>query len=56
MQLRAMNMLYEGMKERGSLMLIPTSAVESLGLGGMLGAAAMAPGRAAVATADGQPS
>jgi regulator of protease activity HflC (stomatin/prohibitin superfamily) len=44
MQLRAMNMLYEGMKERGSLMLIPTSAVESLGLGGMLGAAALAQG------------
>lgn len=42
MQLRAMNMLYEGMKERGSLMLIPTSAVESMGLGGLLGAAAVA--------------
>jgi regulator of protease activity HflC (stomatin/prohibitin superfamily) len=42
MQLRAMNMLYEGMKERGSLMLIPTTAVESLGLGGLLGAAAHA--------------
>ena len=41
MQLRAMNMLYEGMKERGALMLIPTTAVESMGMGGMLGAAAM---------------
>jgi regulator of protease activity HflC (stomatin/prohibitin superfamily) len=47
MQLRAMNMLYEGMKERGALMLIPTSAVESLGLGGILGAAAMGQARAA---------
>jgi regulator of protease activity HflC (stomatin/prohibitin superfamily) len=42
MQLRAMNMLYEGMKERGALMLIPTTAVESMGMGGILGAAAMA--------------
>lgn len=41
LQLRAMNMLYEGMKERGSLMVVPSSAVESLGMGGMFGAAAM---------------
>ncbi len=41
LQLRGMNMLYEGMKEKGALMLIPTSAVESLGMGGMLGAAAL---------------
>ena len=36
-----MNMLYEGLKEKGALMLIPSSAVESMGMGGMLGAAAM---------------
>jgi len=41
LQLRAMNMLYEGIKEKGSLMIVPSSAVESLGMGGMLGAAAM---------------
>ena len=41
LQLRAMNMLYEGLKEKGALMLIPSSAVDSLGMGGMLGAAAM---------------
>jgi regulator of protease activity HflC (stomatin/prohibitin superfamily) len=41
MQLRAMNMLYEGLKEKGALMLVPTTAVESLGMGGMLGAAAL---------------
>src|SRR6187431_394086 len=40
-QLRAMNMLYEGLKDKGALMLVPSSAVESLGMGGMLGAAAM---------------
>jgi hypothetical protein len=36
-----MNMLYEGLKEKGALMLIPSSAVESMGMGGMLGAAAL---------------
>jgi regulator of protease activity HflC (stomatin/prohibitin superfamily) len=41
LQLRAMNMLYEGLKEKGALMLIPSSAVESMGVGGMLGAAAL---------------
>jgi hypothetical protein len=41
LHLRAMNMLYEGLKEKGALMLIPSSAVESMGLGGMLGAAAL---------------
>lgn len=41
LQLRAMNMLYEGIKEKGSLMIVPSSAVDSLGMGGMLGAAAM---------------
>jgi regulator of protease activity HflC (stomatin/prohibitin superfamily) len=40
-QLRAMNMLYEGLKDKGALMLVPSSAVETLGMGGMLGAAAM---------------
>ncbi|MDP2321401.1 MAG: slipin family protein [Acidobacteriota bacterium] len=39
LQLRAMNMLYEGLKERGGLMVVPSSAVESLG--GMMGAAAL---------------
>ena len=39
--LRGMNMLYEGLKEKGALMLIPSSAVESLGMGGLMGAAAL---------------
>jgi regulator of protease activity HflC (stomatin/prohibitin superfamily) len=41
LHLRAMNMLYEGLKEKGALMLVPSSAVESMGLGGLLGAAAL---------------
>ncbi len=41
LHLRAMNMLYEGLKEKGALMLIPSTAVESMGMGGLLGAAAL---------------
>jgi regulator of protease activity HflC (stomatin/prohibitin superfamily) len=41
LHLRALNMLYEGLKEKGALMLIPSSAVESMGVGGLLGAAAL---------------
>jgi len=41
LHLRAMNMLYEGLKEKGALMIVPSSAVESMGMGGLLGAAAL---------------
>src|SRR5260221_134542 len=41
LHLRAMNMLYEGLKEKGALMLVPSSAVESMGMGCLLGAAAL---------------
>jgi regulator of protease activity HflC (stomatin/prohibitin superfamily) len=47
LHLRAMNMLYEGLKEKGALMLVPSSAVESMGMGGLLGAAAMRQARLA---------
>ena len=46
LHLRAMNMLYEAIKERGSMVIVPSQVVETMGLGGMLGTAAMA-GRAA---------
>ncbi len=41
LHLRAMNMLYEGLKEKGAMMIIPSTAVESMGMGGLLGAAAI---------------
>lgn len=41
LHLRAMNMLYEGLKEKGALMIVPSSAVETMGLGTIMGAAAM---------------
>lgn len=36
LHLRAMNMLYEAIKERGSMVIVPSSAVETMGLGGSL--------------------
>jgi regulator of protease activity HflC (stomatin/prohibitin superfamily) len=42
MHLRAMNMLYEAIKEKGSMVIVPSSAVETMGLGGMLGTTAIA--------------
>jgi hypothetical protein len=34
-------MLYEGLKEKGAMMIVPSTAVESMGMGGFLGAAAI---------------
>jgi len=41
LHLRAMNMLYEAIKEKGSMVIVPSSAVETMGLGGTLAAAAV---------------
>ncbi|HEY3284355.1 MAG TPA: slipin family protein [Armatimonadota bacterium] len=37
LHLRAMNMLYEGLKEKGALVVVPSTAVESMGLGTVAG-------------------
>jgi regulator of protease activity HflC (stomatin/prohibitin superfamily) len=42
LHLRAMNMLYEAIKERGSMVIVPSSAVETMGLGGTLATTAIA--------------
>jgi regulator of protease activity HflC (stomatin/prohibitin superfamily) len=42
LQLRAMNIIYETTKERGSTILIPTAMVDSLNPGGALGVVAAA--------------
>ncbi len=55
LHLRAMNMLYEGLKEKGALMLIPSSAVESMGMGGLMGAAALQQQRLTESSANGEP-
>jgi regulator of protease activity HflC (stomatin/prohibitin superfamily) len=54
LHLRAMNMLYEGLKEKGALMLVPSSAVESMGMGGLLGAAALQQSRLAGGDGEGK--
>ncbi len=40
LQLRAMNILYEGLKEKGSLMVVPSNLVDSMNIGGLVGLAA----------------
>lgn len=42
LQLRAMNILYEGIKERGAMVIVPSSVVETMGLGGVSGLASLA--------------
>jgi membrane protease subunit (stomatin/prohibitin family) len=37
LHLRGMNMLYESVKERGSTIIVPSSAVDSMNLGGIAG-------------------
>jgi regulator of protease activity HflC (stomatin/prohibitin superfamily) len=41
LHLRAMNMLYEAIKERGAMVIVPSSVVETMGLSGMLATAAL---------------
>jgi regulator of protease activity HflC (stomatin/prohibitin superfamily) len=42
LHLRAMNMLYEAIKEKGAMVIVPSSAVETMGLGGLLATATLA--------------
>jgi len=42
LHLRAMNMLYEAIKEKGAMVVVPSTAVETMGLGGTLGTVALA--------------
>ena len=42
MQLRAMNILYEGLKEKGALVVVPSTAVQTMGLGTIAGLSSMA--------------
>jgi len=42
LHLRAMNMLFEGLKERGALVIVPSSAVDTMNLGGLSGMVALA--------------
>lgn len=44
LHLRAMNMLYEGLKENSTIVLVPSSAIDSMQLGGITGTAALTMG------------
>ena len=41
LQLRGMNMLFEGLKEKGSLIIVPSAALESMNMGAIGGMAAL---------------
>jgi regulator of protease activity HflC (stomatin/prohibitin superfamily) len=42
LHLRAMNMLFEGLKEKGAMIIVPSSAVETMNLGGLSGLVSLA--------------
>src|ERR1043165_8698398 len=52
LHLRAMNILYEGLKEKGALMVVPSTAVETMGMGAFGGLAALS--RTGVTPDDGR--
>ncbi len=61
LHLRAMNMVYEGLRQKGSMIIVPSSAVETMGLGALGGLTAFGrdaapagpePGPASEATGD----
>jgi hypothetical protein len=47
-----MNMLYESVKERGSTIIVPSSAIDSMNLGGIAGITALAHLQSATAPGD----
>jgi regulator of protease activity HflC (stomatin/prohibitin superfamily) len=42
LHLRAMNMLFEGLKEKGALVIVPSSAIDTMNLGGLSGMVSLA--------------
>src|SRR5258706_8819411 len=42
LHLRAMNMLFEGLKQKGALVIVPSSAVDTMNLGGLSGMVSLA--------------
>jgi len=61
LHLRAMNMVYEGLRQKGSMIIVPSSAVETMGLGALggltaFGQGAVAGGAVPPAAAESEPS
>jgi phosphotransferase system HPr-like phosphotransfer protein len=46
LHLRAMNMLFEGLKQKGALVIVPSSAVDTMNLGSMSGLVSLGFGHA----------
>jgi regulator of protease activity HflC (stomatin/prohibitin superfamily) len=44
LHLRAMNMLFEGLKQKGALVIVPSSAVDTMNLGGLAGLTSLGQG------------
>src|SRR5271169_2297258 len=53
LHLRGMNMLYESVKERGSTIIVPSSAIDSMNLGGVAGITALAQAKKVAASHEG---
>jgi hypothetical protein len=51
LNLRAMNMVYEGLRQKGAMVLVPSSALEGMNLGSVMGAVAL---QKAARAADGE--
>ncbi len=57
LHLRAMNMVYEGLRQKGSMIIVPSTAVETMGLGALGGLTAFGKGGGeGVTDPDDQPS
>jgi regulator of protease activity HflC (stomatin/prohibitin superfamily) len=56
LHLRAMNMLYEGLKQNSTIVLVPSEALETMQLGGLAGITALAKAGATRGAAGGRPS
>jgi regulator of protease activity HflC (stomatin/prohibitin superfamily) len=55
LHLRAMNMVYEGLRQKGSMIIVPSSAVETMGLGALGGLTAFGQQMPQAARQDQQP-
>ena len=56
LHLRAMNMVYEGLRQKGSMIIVPSTAVETMGLGALGGLTAFGKGAQDVSDPNTQPS
>jgi regulator of protease activity HflC (stomatin/prohibitin superfamily) len=52
LHLRAMNMVYEGLRQKGSMIIVPSTAVETMGLGALGGLTAFGRGKEDVSVPD----